>query len=245
MSCILKIHIESQGVKAGCNRDWGSKHEGTVTSAGSAIFCYDANGNMTQKIAGSTTSYTYDAENRMTAVSGAASATFVYDGDGRDLCTPSRFLHPGAFPGERSERGNRVKGTVGGATTTYIGNYFEWSPSGKPTLRVQAGSTSTMKKYYYAAGTRVAERKGTTLYWLLGDHQPLQGAPRGSTSITAYSSGGSKTAELRYKPCPLRGCSARVKCITPMAPRNPRFATRAPGKPPSGCRPTSGWTALA
>ena len=66
-----------------------------------------------QKIAGSATSYTYDAENRMTAVSGAATATFVYDGDG-----------------------NRVKGVVGGVTTTYIGNYFEWS-----------GSISTMKKY--------------------------------------------------------------------------------------------------
>jgi len=93
----------------------------------------------------------------MTAVSGAASATFVYDGDG-----------------------NRVKGVLGGVTTTYIGNYFEWS-----------GSTSMMKKYYYAGGTRVAERKGTTLYWLLSDHL-------GSTSITATSSG-SKTAELRYK----------------------------------------------
>jgi hypothetical protein len=92
-------------------------------------------------------------------------------GDGRDLCTPSRFLHPGAFPGERSERGNRVKGVVGGVTTTYIGNYFEplqgrWAPSGKTTLRVQAGSTSTMKKYYYAGtlsgagGTHVAERVG-------------------------------------------------------------------------------------
>ena len=44
--------------------------------AGSAIFCYDGNGNMTQKIDGSTTSYTYDAENRMTAVSGAAAAIF-------------------------------------------------------------------------------------------------------------------------------------------------------------------------
>jgi len=131
-------------------------------SKGSAIFCYDANGNMTQKIDGSSTNYTYDAENRMTAVSGAATATFVYDGDG-----------------------NRVKGVVGGVTTTYIGNYFE------PLQGRWAGSTSTMKKYYYAGGTRVAERKGTTLYWLLSDHL-------GSTSITATSSG-SKTAELRYK----------------------------------------------
>ena len=131
-------------------------------SKGSAIFCYDANGNMTQKIDGSSTNYTYDAENRMTAVSGAATATFVYDGDW-----------------------NRVKGVVGGVTTTYIGNYFE------PLQGRWAGSTSTMKKYYYAGGTRVAERKGTTLYWLLSDHL-------GSTSITATSSG-SKTAELRYK----------------------------------------------
>jgi len=140
-------------------------------SAGSAIFCYDANGYMTQKIAGSSTNYTYDAENNMVSVSGAATATFVYDGDG-----------------------NRVKGVVGGVTTTYIGNYFEWSPSGKPTLRVQAGSTSTMKKYYYAGGTRVAERVGTlstSYYFLLTDHL-------GSTSITATRTGGF-SSELRYK----------------------------------------------
>jgi len=42
---------------------------------GSAIFCYDANGNRSQKIDSSTTNYAYDAENRMTAVSGAAAAT--------------------------------------------------------------------------------------------------------------------------------------------------------------------------
>ena len=70
-----------------------------MMSAGSSIFCYDANGNMTQKIDDSKTNYTYDAVNRMTAVSGAAAATFVYDGDGRDLCTPSRVLHRGAIPG--------------------------------------------------------------------------------------------------------------------------------------------------
>ncbi|MGW8251201.1 MAG: hypothetical protein ACWGO1_11205 [Anaerolineales bacterium] len=33
--------------------------------------------------------------------------------------------------------GRRVKATVGGVTTTYIGDYFEWT-----------GSTSTMVKYY-------------------------------------------------------------------------------------------------
>jgi RHS repeat-associated protein len=146
-------------------------------SAGSAIFCYDANGNKTQKIDGSSTSYTYDAENRMTAVSGAAAAAFVYDGDGRDLCTP-----------ERSERGNRVKGVVGGVTTTYIGNYFE------PLQGRWTGSTSTMKKYYYAGGTRVAERVGTlstSYYFLLTDHL-------GSTSITATRTGGF-SSELRYK----------------------------------------------
>jgi len=84
----------------------GSKYEGTMMIAGSAIFCYDANGNQIQKMDGSTTSYTYDAENRMVSVSGAATATFVYNGDGK-----------------------RVKGVVGGVTTTCIGNY-RWTPSG-------------------------------------------------------------------------------------------------------------------
>jgi RHS repeat-associated protein len=93
-------------------------------------------------------------------VSGAASATFVYDGDG-----------------------NRVKATFGGATTVYVGNYFEWT-----------GSTSTMKKYYYAGSARVAMRQGSsTLYWLLGDHL-------GSTAITVNSGGTAEVGELRYFP---------------------------------------------
>jgi RHS repeat-associated protein len=92
-------------------------------------------------------------------VSGAASATFVYDGDG-----------------------NRVKATVSGTTTTYIGSYFEW-----------VSSTSNMKKYYYAGSTRVAMRTGSsTINYLLGDHL-------GSTAITTNSSG-VKSAEMRYYP---------------------------------------------
>ncbi len=51
-------------------------------------------------------SVSFIAENRLTSVSGAATASFVYDGDGK-----------------------RVQGTVNGVTTSYIGDYFEWSPS--------------------------------------------------------------------------------------------------------------------
>jgi RHS repeat-associated protein len=70
-------------------------------------------------------------------------------------------------------------------TTTYIGNYFEWT-----------GSTSTMKKYYYAGSIRVAMRTGsgtdtTGVNWLFGDHL-------GSQSVTTDASG-SKIAEVRYK----------------------------------------------
>jgi hypothetical protein len=91
-------------------------------------------------------------------VSGAVTTTFIYDGDG-----------------------NRVKVTIGTATTTYIGNYLEW-----------ISSASNMKKYYYAESTRVAMRTGSTLYFLLGDHL-------GSTAITTDSNG-VRIAELRYYP---------------------------------------------
>jgi len=78
--------------------------------------------------------------------------------------------------------GNRVKSVMGGVTTYYVGNHFEWT-----------GDTTSMVKYYYADGQRVAMRQGSsTVYYLLGDHL-------GSTSLTASSSG-SKVAELRYHP---------------------------------------------
>ncbi|MEJ5312681.1 MAG: hypothetical protein WHX52_23195 [Anaerolineae bacterium] len=44
-------------------------------------------------------------------------------------------------------------------TTYSVGVHFEWT-----------GSTSTMVKYYYAGGQRVAMRDNNTLYFLLGDH---------------------------------------------------------------------------
>jgi RHS repeat-associated protein len=132
-----------------------------VSTTGGWTFGYDGNGNMTSRNVGTAYTYGYDAENRLTTVSGGTAASFVYDGDGA-----------------------RVKGTAGGATTAYVGNYFEWT-----------GSTSTMKKYYYAGSTRIAVRTGTAdPLWLLGDHL-------GSTSQTAYYDGTAYTNGWQlYKP---------------------------------------------
>jgi len=129
-----------------------------VSSYGSNTYSYDCNGSQTTRVISDVGSYnlTYDAENRLTAVSGAVMASFVYDGNGQ-----------------------RVKGTVGGVTTTYIGNYAEWD-----------GSSIT--RYYYAGTLRIAINKSGTLSWLLGDHL-------GSTSITAASNG-TKNSEVRCTP---------------------------------------------
>src|SRR5512145_1539367 len=70
---------------------------------------------------------------------------------------------------------------MGGVTTIYIGNHFEWT-----------GNTSTMVKYYYAGGQRVAMRKGTgAVTYLFGDHL-------GSTAKTYVNS--TTTTEQRYFP---------------------------------------------
>ncbi|MEZ4864107.1 MAG: RHS repeat-associated core domain-containing protein [Caldilineaceae bacterium] len=105
--------------------------------------------------------YVHDAENRLVSVSGGATASFVYDGDNQ-----------------------RVKGTAGGVTTVYVGNYYEVAaPSGLPTV----------KKYYYAGNQRVAMKSGSTVNWLLGDRGP---SGRGSTAYTI--NGTAETGEVRY-----------------------------------------------
>ena len=109
--------------------------------------------------------HSYDAEHQLTGVSGAATATFVYDGDG-----------------------NRVKTAFGATTTVYpstvlragVGNHYE------------RDNGSTVRKYYYAGGVRVAMRSGGQTYYLLGDHL-------GGTNVTANSSG-VQISKLLYKP---------------------------------------------
>jgi len=90
------------------------------------------------------------------------SATYVYDGDGK-----------------------RVKATVGSTNTVYpstslragIGNYYE------------RDNGTTVRKFYYAGGVRVAMRTGGQTYYLLNDHLT-------STAITTNSAGVRQT-ELR------------------------------------------------
>ena len=114
------------------------------TTASYQKYWYDANGNATRRISGSQdVKLTYDAENRLTAMSGGVTSSYVYNADGM-----------------------RVKETAGGATTVYVGNYFEWT-----------GSTATMKSYYDAGAVRVAMRTGVstgTVNYLLGDHLSSQ-----------------------------------------------------------------------
>ncbi|MGC8960758.1 MAG: N-acetylmuramoyl-L-alanine amidase, partial [Chloroflexia bacterium] len=74
--------------------------------------------------------------------------------------------------------GERVKGTVDGVVTVYVGNHYE-------------KQGSTIRKYYYAGAQRVAMRENGTLYWLLVDHL-------GSTAVVADASG-AKVGEVRYK----------------------------------------------
>ncbi len=143
---------------SGCTAGTPASKPHAITSTSgqtSYTYTYDCNGNLTQRNIGSTYNLTYDAENRLTGVSGAATATFVYDGDGQ-----------------------RVKGTVGGVTTAYIGNYYEYSGG-------------AAKKYYSAGGARVAMNDAGTVRYLLGDHL-------GSTTITADTAG-VRVAELLYK----------------------------------------------
>ena len=107
---------------------------------------------------------THDAENRLTAMAGGVTASYTYDADGM-----------------------RVKETAGGATTVYIGNYFEWT-----------GSTATMKSYYDAGAVRVAMRTGTstgTVNYLLGDHLSSQ-----ALTLTSAGARLNTNTELRYYP---------------------------------------------
>jgi hypothetical protein len=84
----------------------------------------------------------------------------------------------------------RVKLTAGGTTTIYIGNYFEWV------------SASVTRTYYYAGSVRVAERVGSTVYYLFGDHPstPLRACPEARRDKLSARPA-SATAATAARPC--------------------------------------------
>ena len=112
-----------------------------VQQAGSNVYSYDCNGNMTGRTAGGVT-YTlvYDAENRLQQVKQGttALASYTYDADG-----------------------NRVTADFGGSVTVCVGAYYE---------KTTSGSSTTITKYYQAGGQRVALRVNGVVRWLTTDH---------------------------------------------------------------------------
>jgi len=126
-----------------------------VVGAGAFAGGYDANGNLIYRLVdGAAHTLTYDAENRLVEVKRGSTvvASYVYD-----------------------HSGFRVRQTIGGTTTAFVGTYYE------------IGSEVT--KYYFAAGVRVALRSNTQgVKYLLSDHL-------GSTSVTA-TVGGVYTRQL-------------------------------------------------
>ena len=108
--------------------------------------------------------YCYDRNGNMVRRNGTA-YTLSYDAENRLTGVSGGASASFVYDGD----GQRVKATFGGTTTVYIGDYYE-----------QTGST--IRKYYYAGGQRVAMRENSTVYYLLTDHL-------GSTAITVSSSG--------------------------------------------------------
>lgn len=109
-----------------------------VSDMGSNDYFYDCNGNQTTRVIGTDTfNLIYDAENRLVEVkkNNVSMATFVYDGDGR-----------------------RVKSTVNGTTTTFVGAHYEVT-----------GSTVTK---YYRVYPEPVEGPGHSTLWMMNYNSP-------------------------------------------------------------------------
>ena len=127
--------------------------------------------------------YWYDANGNATRRITDATYDLIYDAENR----LTQLKKNGAVSGTYVYDGDgvRVKETAGGVTRVFIGAYFEWT-----------GSTTSMKRYYYAGGTRVAMRTGSsTLYYLLSDHLGSQALTLDSASARLNTN-----TELRYMP---------------------------------------------
>ena len=130
-------------------------HKHAVTTVGSTSYTYDNNGNMETR-GGSSNRLTYDPENRLTQViSGTVTTNYVYNGDGA-----------------------RVKKTVSGTATYYVGNWYEVT-------------NGVVTKYYYFGAQRVAMKQNGVVKYLHGDHL-------GSTSVASTDTGAFHSRQTYY-----------------------------------------------
>lgn len=100
------------------SRNYSTNGLNQYTTAGSAVFTYDANGNLTSD---GVNTYTYDIENRLVEVSGGTAATLRYDPLGRlyevvGAQGTTRFLNDGdALAAEFNASGGLLRRYVHGA----------------------------------------------------------------------------------------------------------------------------------
>jgi RHS repeat-associated protein len=144
---------------------------GNIMSKNGTGYTYNTNGVRPHAVtAVGSTGYSYDPNGNMT---NRGSQTIGWDVENRVVSVSggASFVYDG--------NGNRVKKTEGGQTTLYVNRYFEKNLS-----------TSEVTTSYYLGGKLIAQRKGTTLSYILQDHL-------GSNSVTTEANGNNPAA-IRY-----------------------------------------------
>ena len=158
-------------------RSYAYSNAGNITSFEGAALTYNATAHKHAVThIGGVQKYWYDANGNATRrINGSQDITLTYNAENRLTGMSGGVTSSYVYDAD----GNRVKETIAGVTRVFVGNTYE----------VDNG---TVKKYYYAGATRVAESSGGVLYYLLTDHL-------GSTALTLDSSG-ARVTELRYYP---------------------------------------------
>jgi RHS repeat-associated protein len=116
-----------------------------TSATGGGVYTYDTNGNQITRIVDNVSyTLTYDAENRLVK---------IHETDTNPEVVTGQYIYDGD--------GNRIKTIAAGKTTYYIRNYYE---------KIVEGTNTTIKKYYYAGGVRVAMDDNGQVRYFITDH---------------------------------------------------------------------------